>query len=821
MARRAVRGSRPGLARTRSGTLTHPEHRPAIYTQSQAATAGSLAISRDDLLAAKALLVLQPAIRTQGIVADDSGNPIPGADVRLTDADQSSVLQSFTSDAKGRFPFITKESGEVNFMSRAKGFATKFQSVFIQPDTKTFTLGLSKATPFKGRVADQNGQPVAGALVRLDRWSGGSSLQWQTNTDDEGRFTWDSPPEGTITFYITATNYSTTRMSFSGSFGEHTFNLRKMSRVFGRVLDAETRKPVEDFTVIRGHAYNPGESMRWQRYNLSRGGRNGEYSMRLDDYSQGRNQILIEAPGYLPAVSPALTAVGFYTNDFELKKGKGIAGIVQWPDGTPVPNATIVLVDSSDSAYMDRPGELRRSGSGGDFQRSDLRGRFEFAPKLEAHTLIAAHAKGYAEVHASNVLAGGALILQPWGRVTGVVRVGPRIQPGRTVSLQSYSSDYGQPGRQSPALSLYLRAEPDADGHFVFEKVPAGDRVVHVQYKLNDRESGRTANSHGLPLLVMPGATNTLTLGGTGRTIVGRVTVKGGDADDVDWRRDAQTFSTRMPSAPDIAPPVFPTGLLANLMSNESRQKIWEEYYARQRAYWQTDKGIAILRAQRHYAPLFETNGAFHIDNVPPGEYTLNLHVTNPDRGENYYEQIGSTSKEITVPPPPPGKPDEPFDLGAVELPIRGTLRVGKRAPPFETTTFAGKRLKLDDCKGRYVLLDFWATWSGVRTFDLQILKALQDTYAKDDRFVMIGLNFDHQRQSAEEAIRSDALKWTQCYVGPWGETTVASSYGIQGLPAAILIGPDGKIAGYNMRGSMIRTTVRNVLGPPRNAPTK
>src|SRR5262249_36250843 len=164
---------------------------------------------------------------------------------------------------------------------------------------------------------------------------------------------------------------------------------------------------------------------------------------------------------YLPAVSPTFSTAGIFTNDFELKKGKGISGTVQLPDGTPVPNATIALVDASDSAYMDRPGELRRTSSSGDFQRSDLRGHFEFAPKFEAHTLIAAHDKGYAEVRASNVLANGIVVLQPWARVTGVVRVGPKLQPGRSVALQSFYYSYGQAGRQSPALSLYLKAEPD------------------------------------------------------------------------------------------------------------------------------------------------------------------------------------------------------------------------------------------------------------------------------------------------------------------------------------------------------------------------
>ena len=175
----------------------------------------------------------------------------------------------------------------------------------------------------------------------------------------------------------------------------------------------------------------------------------------------------------------------------------------------------------------------------------------------------------------------------------------------------------------------------------------------------------------------------------------------------------------------------------------------------------------------------------------------------------------------MTIPEPASGRADEPFDLGEIQLQIRGTLRVGRRAPRFEARTFDGKTIKLEDYQGKYVLLDFWATWAGTRTFEVQMLKGLHDTYGKDNRLVMLGLNFDNETNAPQAAIAQAGLKWTQCYAGPWNQTSLAASFGIQGLPDAVLIGPDGKIAAKNLRGSILRSTVRNVLAQPKAASAK
>ena len=410
------------------------------------------------------------------------------------------------------------------------------------------------------------------------------------------------------------------------------------------------------------------------------------------------------------------------------------------------------------------------------------------------------------------------MILQPWGRVAGVLRVGRQVEPGQTIGLENAFSRYQDDSRAYPPLALDLKTEPDANGNFAFEKVPPGQRRVSLRYKLGERESGsdRVGASHGVPVTVEPNETAQVTIGGNGRPVIGRIAVVGGGPEDVDWRRDVHTLRSQTVMPADVTPPQIPP-----TMTEEEQRKVWQDYSQRQAAFWRSDKGRQMERDQRSYLLLFDTNGAFRIENVPPGAYTLFVSPTNPERGDNYYENIGSLSQPVTIPEAPPGRPDEPFDLGEKELQIRGMIRVGRHAPKFEAKTFDGKTVKLEDFKGKYVLLDFWAIWAGTRTFDLQMLKGLHDAYGSDNRLVMLGLNFDNEPKTAQTVIEQTGLKWTQCYIGPWNQTRLPAFFGIQGLPDAVLIDPDGKIAAKNLRGSTIRSSVRNVLPQPKRASAK
>jgi len=300
-------------------------------------------------------------------------------------------------------------------------------------------------------------------------------------------------------------------------------------------------------------------------------------------------------------------------------------------------------------------------------------------------------------------------------------------------------------------------------------------------------------------------------IGGSGRRVIGRVVPVGADPQDLDWQRDVQQMSSVLVMPVSIqSPNITPN------MTEDQQQEAWRDYNRRQAAFWRTPEGRKLEREQRMYALLFDTNGTFRVENVEPGNYSIYFHITNPERGPNYYETIGSQSVNVTV---PPGKADEVFDSGAHKVPIRGMMRLGRRAPRFEVKAFDGKTVKLDDYQGKYVLLDFWATWAGTRTLDVRMLKEVNDTYGKDPRFVLLGLNFDPERKDAERMIEQSGLKWQQCHLGNWGSTELPGSFGVQGLPEALLIDPEGKIVARSLRGSNIRNTVRNQLGPAQGKP--
>jgi len=646
--------------------LAHPEFMPGEYDQASAENPAGKVLTRASLLAGTAALVLEPGIEVRGTVQERNGNPIAGAQVLLLLAEEErSTTKRMAADASGNFRFVLTESGDVSLLVEAEGFAPSRLATEAQRGARPHLVVLDKGRPLKGRVLDGEGNPLAGVSISVPSFENIAPLGWHTQTDAEGWFTWETAPDSEVTLAFSKTGFVESFVQASAGAGsDMSVRLDRPFSLSGKVLDAQTGEPIRSFKLIRGYSYGPGEDfVNWDR-NEAIPGANGRYSVVSSDRRGAQIKYMLTAEGFLPASSPAYEEKGAHTFDFELKPGQGLSGVVQSAGGEPVSGATVVLAENRGGAYMDKEGEFRAGITQGQSVQTDEQGRFKFDPSLEARTVLAAHERGFAQVPVDKVAAGGKVVLEPWGRVKGIVKVG-QPRPNRWVALNSVNYRYGEDGHQFPALQLWLRADPKEDGSFVFEKVPPGDRKLYVQYKFSDGP-GRIPLSHGTYVCVKPGETAEVVIGGGGRPVVGRVHPVGAEPAEVDWAQGVQTLEDSGLEAP----------FSRTFGSNEERQKAFAEYSQKQRAFWSSAAGRARERESKDYVLVFAEDGSFRVDAVPPGSYTLNI---SPNQSIDLSFQqryglagvgrpIGNLRKEIVVPAAPEGKPDDPFDLGTLEV---------------------------------------------------------------------------------------------------------------------------------------------------------
>lgn len=138
-----------------------------------------------------------------------------------------------------------------------------------------------------------------------------------------------------------------------------------------------------------------------------------------------------------------------------------------------------------------------------------------------------------------------------------------------------------------------------------------------------------------------------------------------------------------------------------------------------------------------------------------------------------------------------PGKVDPiPVSMGMGK---DDKFAVGTVAPEFSTLDANGKKVSLSDFKGKYVFLDFWASWCGPCKPQIPFLKAANDKF-KSKNFVMVGISLDGTREAWMKAVEKHQMDWLQLSsLLSWKEPA-ALTYEVGAIPFNILIGPDGKI---------------------------
>ena len=120
-------------------------------------------------------------------------------------------------------------------------------------------------------------------------------------------------------------------------------------------------------------------------------------------------------------------------------------------------------------------------------------------------------------------------------------------------------------------------------------------------------------------------------------------------------------------------------------------------------------------------------------------------------------------------------------------------LKPGTTAPDFILPMPNGYRVQLAEFKGKYVLLDFWASWCPDCRKDIPAVKAMYEKYGKN--VVFIGVSFDTDRDRWAKCVADNGMTWRQVSeLKRMREAKIAQTYGVQWIPSMTLVGPDGKV---------------------------
>ncbi len=234
-------------------SLSHPEFVPVEYDQATPQAATVKVVSKESLLAGTAEMQVQPGTVVEGKVQDAKGQPISQAQVllQITKDDETSSQRGETS-AGGHFRFVVTTTGTATLVAEAGGLAPKHLALAAlegQPALEPVTLTLLKGRTVQGRVVDAEGKAVAGANIVVASWNNVGPLKWHSESDADGRFTWDSAPSERTLLQFSKSGFKD-RLDELPSAGTRDWSIRldKPFAYSGTVLDPDG-KPAAGLAV--------------------------------------------------------------------------------------------------------------------------------------------------------------------------------------------------------------------------------------------------------------------------------------------------------------------------------------------------------------------------------------------------------------------------------------------------------------------------------------------------------------------------------------------------------------------------------------------
>lgn len=164
-----------------------------------------------------------------------------------------------------------------------------------------------------------------------------------------------------------------------------------------------------------------------------------------------------------------------------------------------------------------------------------------------------------------------------------------------------------------------------------------------------------------------------------------------------------------------------------------------------------------------------------------------------------------------------PSLQNHPYYIAARNAILAKFLKVGSEVPDITLPTVDNKEMHLSNLRGRYVLLDFWASWCGPCRKEIPyLIQLFNETKEKRDKLTLVSFSIDNKEDAWKKAINDRGMNlegWIHASDLKGWQSPEAQMFGVEAVPRTVLINPEGKVVAFDLRGEEMVRKVKQLIG--------